>query len=77
MYQFNNTTVLNYLQRITFCYEKGAYNIIDGLTKLIKEHNLQNKVSIKTTFFVENCNNVDYIFNKYNFSKYIETGLIT
>ena len=40
----------------TCCYAKGSYNIIEGLTKLIKEHNLQNKVSIKATFCVENCN---------------------
>ena len=40
----------------TCCYAKGSYNHIEGLTKLIKEHNLQNKVNIKATFCVENCN---------------------
>ena len=39
----------------TCCYAKGSYNFIEGLTKLIKENDLQNKVSVKATFCVENC----------------------
>ncbi len=39
----------------TCCYAKGSYNIIEGITKLIKENNIQNKVNVKATFCVENC----------------------
>jgi len=39
----------------TCCYAKGSYNIIEGLTKLINENNLQNKINVKATFCVENC----------------------
>jgi NADH-quinone oxidoreductase subunit G len=41
----------------TCCYAKGSYNIIEDLAELIKKNNMQNKVSVKATFCVENCSN--------------------
>ena len=38
------------------CYAKGSYKIIDKLTKLIKDNELESKVNIRATFCMENCN---------------------
>ncbi len=37
------------------CYAKGSYNIINKLTQLIKEKNLEDKISIKATFCFDEC----------------------
>ncbi|HSA05560.1 MAG TPA: NADH-dependent [FeFe] hydrogenase, group A6 [Candidatus Gastranaerophilales bacterium] len=39
----------------TNCYAKGSYGIIEALTKLIKENNLENNVNIRATFCMEHC----------------------
>ncbi|WMJ79436.1 NAD(P)H-dependent oxidoreductase subunit E [Clostridium sp. MB40-C1] len=37
------------------CYLKGSYNIINRLTKLIEENNLEDKVVIKGACCLGNC----------------------
>ncbi|MCY6957120.1 (2Fe-2S) ferredoxin domain-containing protein [Clostridium brassicae] len=37
------------------CYLKGSYNIINRLTELIKENNLEDKVVIKGACCLGNC----------------------
>lgn len=39
----------------TSCYLKGSYNLLQGLLKLIKEHKLEDKVSVGATFCLERC----------------------
>lgn len=39
----------------TSCYSKGSYNIIESLSKFIKEHGFENKVNIRATFCMEHC----------------------
>ncbi|MGQ9747537.1 MAG: [FeFe] hydrogenase, group A [Candidatus Caldatribacteriaceae bacterium] len=39
----------------TSCYLKGSYNILQGLLKLIKEHRVEDRVSVGATFCLERC----------------------
>ncbi len=39
----------------TSCYAKGSYNIIEVLTKQIKDYGFENKVNIRATFCMEHC----------------------
>lgn len=37
------------------CHLKGAYNVINGLIKIIKDRELEDKVTIKAAFCLGNC----------------------
>lgn len=37
------------------CHLKGSYDVVTELQKLIKDNNLENKVSIKASFCLGNC----------------------
>ncbi len=37
------------------CHVRGSYNVIDALTKLIKEERLEDKVELKACFCLNNC----------------------
>lgn len=37
------------------CYLKGAYNIIQGIQKIIIDRRLEDKVTVKAAFCLGNC----------------------
>ena len=39
----------------TSCYLKGSYNLLQGLLRLIKEHKVEDRVSVGATFCLERC----------------------
>lgn len=68
------------------CHLKGSYDVVNELQRLVKENNLDKKVSVEASFCLGNCtkgvsvklNNNDEIFslNKDNTAQFFEKYIL-